>query len=555
MSEALEQAVACHRRGDLAAARTAAETGLRTRPDDPSLLHFLGMLESGAGDYERAEAHLRRANNVAPDNVPIRVSLARVLYRAGRWEALAALPPAGAGPLGDELLQLRTEALQNLGRPLEAAHLWQERAGRANGGAGLWVAAARAFADAGEFGDAERAYRAALAADPASQDALLGIAGLLESLNRLDELAPVFDAAAAAGARAEVIGFGEALRQRETGDFNGALSALTSAEPILPAGTYHQMRGDLLDRLGEIEGAFAAFRAMNQADAALAPALQQEASAYRADLAKQVREASEVRTAAPPDDRLPPAFLVSFPRSGTTLLDTFLMGHPQVQVHEERPFLGAAFTGLSASAAEWTREQLVEARERYRQALDRESTAANLLHIDKSPLASGGAHLVHRLFPDAPFVFALRHPCDVVLSCFITRFRLNRGVASFLDLRSAAEQYDLVMQVWTVAREALGLRVHEVRYEQLVSQPERELRAVTEFLQLPFEPQMLDHRRTARERGMISTPSHAQVAAPLSLRPSGRWRRYREHLGEILPVLKPWCDHFGYALDPESTAR
>ena len=60
---------------------------------------------------------------------------------------------------------------------------------------------------------------------------------------------------------------------------------------------------------------------------------------------------------------------------------------------------------------------------------------APLLHflgmIESRSGCRARARLINGLFPSAKFLFSLRHPCDVVLSCFITRFRLNWAVASF----------------------------------------------------------------------------------------------------------------------------
>jgi hypothetical protein len=153
------------------------------------------------------------------------------------------------------------------------------------------------------------------------------------------------------------------------------------------------------------------------------------------------------------------------------------------------------------------------------------------------------------LFPDSRFLFALRHPCDVVLSCFMTRFRLNWGVASFLTIEDAATLYDAVMALWSETRERLQLDVLDVRYEDLVANPAAVIARVTQFAGLGSDPGMLDHQATARRRGMITTPSFAQVLEPVSTRAVGRWRRYRARIEPVLPLLAQWCERFGYSID------
>jgi hypothetical protein len=155
--------------------------------------------------------------------------------------------------------------------------------------------------------------------------------------------------------------------------------------------------------------------------------------------------------------------------------------------------------------------------------------------------------IIHSLFPQARFIFAQRHPCDVVLSCFMQVFVLNFSMASFLDIVDAADFYDVAMTVWTRSCAALPIRVHTVLYEELVADPETTLRPTIEFLGLEWQPELLDYRATAKSRGRINTPSYNQVTEPLSKVPSGRWRRYEKQLAPVLPVLLPWAQRLGYS--------
>ena len=542
MSAALDAAVACHRRGDVAGARDAARRGLADQPDAVALLHFLGMVELQAGDVAVARGLFERAVAVAPGGAPL-VSLARLLARSGDWPALAALDHAApAGAMGDEFLSLRVRASEQLGSAEGLAAALHALWDRHRDDAALGVATARALADAGRHGEAEAVYRGVLADRPAEREALLGLVGLLESLGRSGELGPVLAAARSAGAEPALVRLGEAIDQRERGDYRAALAAIEQAEGVLPTGTWHQMRGELADRAGVSATAFAAFEAMNRADAAAQPEAAEGVRRFRASVAAARAALAKPIALEPAGERAPPLFLLGFPRSGTTLLDTFLMGHPDVEVHEERPFLEtAAALGEGSSIA--------AKRDAYWKALDREAARREALQVDKYPLASARALLIHQLFPDARFLFALRHPCDVVLSCFMTRFRLNWGVASFLTIEDAAVLYDAVMALWVETRAQLSLDVLDVRYEELVADPARVIARVTQFAGLAGDAAMLDHQATARRRGMITTPSFAQVLEPVSARAVGRWKRYRARLEPVLPLLAPWCERFGYSID------
>lgn len=243
------------------------------------------------------------------------------------------------------------------------------------------------------------------------------------------------------------------------------------------------------------------------------------------------------------------AFLVGFPRSGTTLVDTFLLGHPQCLVLEELPLLSNAAEALGPieDLPSVGAERLAAVRDLYfRQieALTRGREAK--LVVDKFPLNLIAAPVIHCLFPGAPIIFVKRHPCDAVLSGFMQSFEPNVGMASFLDLQDAAEFYDRVMGVWEAARETLDLNVHTIAYEDLIANPETALRPVVAALGLPWDNRLLDHSSTAKGRGTLLNTSYNQVTEPLSAAASGRWRRYEKQLEPVLPVLLPWAERLGY---------
>jgi hypothetical protein len=157
-------------------------------------------------------------------------------------------------------------------------------------------------------------------------------------------------------------------------------------------------------------------------------------------------------------------------------------------------------------------------------------------------------HTVRRLFPDARVILALRHPYDVVLSCYVTNFKLNDGMANFLRLDTAAELYDLSFRYFERAREVLQPPVHTIIYENIVADRNRELRPLFDFLGLDWHDSVLEHEETARSRGHIKTASYAQVVEPIYTRSAGRWQNYREHLEPVIPVLRPWAEKFGYEI-------
>jgi len=258
------------------------------------------------------------------------------------------------------------------------------------------------------------------------------------------------------------------------------------------------------------------------------------------------------RSETPKDPRPSPVFLFGFPRSGTTLLDTILMGHPSIEVLEEEPTLQPAFRLLSNydDLPVATDEQIQTVRNAYFEVAKSGTPLepGNLL-VDKNPLATNAVPHIRRLFPDARIILALRHPCDVVLSCYVTNFKLNDGMSSFTRLETAAELYDLTFSYFERVQSLMPTPTHTIMYEKVVADQDGELRKLFEFLELDWHDAVLDHQSTARSRGRIRTASYAQVVEPIYQRSAGRWQHFRKHLEPIFPVLKPWVEKFGYSLD------
>jgi hypothetical protein len=168
------------------------------------------------------------------------------------------------------------------------------------------------------------------------------------------------------------------------------------------------------------------------------------------------------------------------------------------------------------------------------------------LIVDKYPLNIAHVGFIHRVFPDAKFILALRHPCDCVLSCFMQTFKLNEAMMNFLSLERSAELYAAIMELWSAYRAKLNLNVHVLKYEDLVQDLEGTCKPLISFLGLEWDDNLHNYQKTAAERGSINTPSYDQVVQPLYKQASGRWTSYRKQMEPVLPMLQPWIKAFGY---------
>jgi hypothetical protein len=131
------------------------------------------------------------------------------------------------------------------------------------------------------------------------------------------------------------------------------------------------------------------------------------------------------------------------------------------------------------------------------------------------------------------------------LSCFMQRFELNTAMAHFLDLEMTTAYYQAVMELALDSLERLPVRHRQVRYEDLVTQPQPILRDLISFMGLDWDPAVLDYRSQV-EGSRIDTPSYRQVAQPLYRSSIGRWRRYAEQLEPVMGTLAPLVSRLGY---------
>lgn len=543
-------------RSDAAAA--CYERIVAADPADWEIWNNLGNARREAGDLDGAIEALGRARQLRPGLAPIQLNYAMGLAAAGRLEEsvgpyaeAARLDPGNPGPR----LELG-KLLRHLGRPAEAIEPLGRAAALAPGEPQAELELGRAHAGLGEIDLADAAYRRALALEPGNALAWLELGIVLERGNRLDRLGPLLAGARAQGVAEEELAYLHALRLREEGRFEEALALARQAPADIEPERRALLIGKLADRTGDRAAAFAAFAEANALAAADPAAAKADPAGYRRRVEALTALVSpgwfDSWSPPAPGDRPAPAFLVGFPRSGTTLLDTVLMGHPDIEVLEEEPILERVSEALGGfeRLPGLARAEVDSLRAIYFEELDRlipDSTGKTV--IDKLPLNLLATPLIHRLFPEARIVFAQRHPCDVVLSCFMQSFEINDAMANFLDLTDAARLYDLALTFWERCREVLPLNVHIVRYEALVDDLETEARAVIEFLGLPWDPAVLDHRRTAKARGTILTPSYSQVIQPIYREASGRWERYRAQMAPVLPILAPWALRLGYG-DP-----
>jgi tetratricopeptide (TPR) repeat protein len=249
-----------------------------------------------------------------------------------------------------------------------------------------------------------------------------------------------------------------------------------------------------------------------------------------------------------------PIFIVAFPRSGTTLLELVLDAHPALQSMDEQPFIQDALDEMRAHTsypnqlAALSGGALAEIRANYwRRVSGRIALRPGARLVDKNPLNILRLPVIARLFPRSPILLAVRHPCDIILSCYMQHFRAPEFALLCNSVPSIARGYRMSTDFWYGQSELLHPKVLEVRYETLVTDFEREVRGIMQFLELPWDDRVLQPQKRAEERGFISTPSYSQVVRPVTSTSVDRWQHYAPLLTPVIPIVQPQLDRWGYA--------
>lgn len=337
-----------------------------------------------------------------------------------------------------------------------------------------------------------------------------------------------------------------------------AATGLESAKPE-NAALFFEL-GRLYDRINDADKAFGYFEKANNCQNNDPAHAYIDRDFYRLEVTRfkdivQTRMPARWSDSVPYEESPEPVFLVGFPRSGTTLLDQIMHSHPDIEVAEEYPATNAALSVLADARKKSYPESLAYLDESEIQALRKSffethrQKGANFsrkILVDKLPLNIAHAALIYRMFPDAKFIMALRHPCDCVLSCYMQAFQINAAMINFLDLRQAARFYDSLFSLWEIYEEFLPFSVHRVKYEDVVADFKPTIAGLLNYLDVPWDDAVLEYDRTAKERGFISTPSYNQVTQKIYTRASGRWEAYREYLTPVLDMLLPWAEKHGY---------
>ena len=540
---------------------------LNIDPHRAEVQYNLGIVLMTLGRDKEARFHLSQTLAMQPDNAEAHGNLGVILQRQGEYAA-AREHYQKALVMKPEEAEIHNDlglVYQCLNQPDEAMNAYQQALtikpdyAEAHNNLGL------VLHELGRPAEAIPHFEQALAIQPDNAEIWVNFGELYEQLSQLDKAQDCLDHALAIQADNPNANKLAAKLLKRAGEYEAALSQLKAISKLkvsarIQYSTQFEL-GKLYDLLGEYDLAMQHFTEANRIQASTLPALENDENPYlrkvatmtmqlsrkQIKLATKVAEYKEIRKVY---------FLIGFPRSGTTLLDQILDSHPQIQVIEEQTMIEdiaeslankSGYDDYPAILGTIGEQEINQLRIQYlKQAEKYLKPQSDLVIIDKLPLNIVHIPLIYKLFPNAKFIFALRHPCDVCLSNFMQQYKINQAMANFFTLEDTVKLYDSVMRLWRLYARLLPIDYHTVKYESLVDNFKAETKTLINFLGLTWEPVVLDHVQHAKNRGQINTPSYSQVTKPIYKQAVYRWRRYEAYLKPFINTLAPHIDYFGY---------
>ena len=540
----LERALDHHRSGRLVEARQVYEQILRQDPDNARALFLMGTLAAQQRDYQVAESFVRRAIEANSREASYHNNLGIILREAGRLEeALTSYRSA---------IELRPDyaeaycnlgiALKELGRAEEAVPPLEKAIELAPDFGGAYSSLGNALHVLGRPDAAMEAFDRAVALVPADASVLFNRAITRQDLGELDAAQSDFRKVLRIQPQ-----HGEAWRllsglkrfasaeDKDIVEMSRVLRANSTAESATMH--LHFGLGKALADVGENDSAFEHFAKANSI----------YRRTYDYDVAKDaeyfelIREAFSAEFLSDRKDwgsaSARPVFIIGMMRSGTSLVEQILASHPQVVGCGELQELDQLTRRVEArplnldfpqSVLHYDNERARRLGEAYLQALSQRVGSAKRA-TDKMPGNFQYVGLLHLLLPRATIIHCVRNPVDTCLSCFRNYFA---GFHPFAyDLAELGQYYRLYQGLMKHWRDVVPNKLQEICYEDLVADPEAQIRRLLEICGLDWDDRCLEFHQTERS---VRTASAAQIRQPMYTSSVESWRKFEGHVGPLL---------------------
>jgi len=317
-------------------------------------------------------------------------------------------------------------------------------------------------------------------------------------------------------------------------------------DPVMEPGdlaALHYALAYVYEAAGDTEQFFEHLEAANQHQRSLTGEWRSEFEAGITGLNDRMTPEFLAQKTSPDQKQFTPIFIVGLPRSGSTLVEQILASHTDVFGGDELPYF---LKFLSKVVGQKTGKVLPEGLERL--TAEDFSALANHYQNRVGKLQPGSRYITDKM----PWNFQMLGPISCALPwakvIHIERDAFDCGYSTyknaladsfpyccdFDDYAFYRQFYQKQMAVW---REKLPGFILDVRYEELVADPEAQIRRNADFCGLGWQPAMLDFHKTRRE---VRTLSQGQVTSPITAASIGAAKKHAKYLKPLKVALEKY---------------
>lgn len=468
--------------------------------------------------YDEAEFLLESCKVLEPDNVSAHYDYVKVLRKRQKFElsVAEAAELRAKEPGNPEFEMLYANENLAIGNFDEAMLVYEALLGSMPNNPGINLTYGHALKTIGRQDEAISAYRRAYQVKPDCGDAFWSLANLKTYRFDDSEIAQ--------------------MREREA----SPVSALDDRYHLCFA------MGKALEDRGEYAGAFEYYERGNR--------LKREELKYSpARLAKEMQLQRELvttdlleRFSGAGCGARDPIFIVGLPRAGSTLLEQILASHSQVEGTMELPNIFALAHRLDrnrvvgeepeypANLANLSHDDVTRFGKEYLRDTQVYRKLGTPHFIDKMPNNFRHIGLIHMILPNAKIIDARRGAMGCCFSGFKQLFAEGQEFTYGLtEIGTYYRDYVQLMEHWD---QVLPAKVLRVRYEDVVSDLETQVRRLLDYCELPFEDACLNFHQTDRA---VRTASSEQVRQPIFKSGVDQWENFTAYLDPLRDTLGP----------------
>lgn len=501
---------------DLPQAEAAARQVLQRAPANVAALCVLGEIAVRLGIYGEAQRLFRAALIASPEFSDAKINLARALFRTSDFgEGLLLLDDVlMLDPRNRPALSAKLATLGQIGAYDRSLASHEQALAQQPDQPWLWVSYGNVCKTLGLYDESVSAFRGALSLDRRRTEAWWGLANLKR------------------------VSFDTADRQ--------AMLDLAAALPDTDPGQVqlHFALGKAFEDARDYARSFDHYAIANRVRRADlrydAQAMTDEVSATIAFFDTDYFAASAGGDA---DAKL--IFIVGMPRAGSTLVEQILASHSRVEGTAELPYIPLISQKVVADRwadqdaqypqilASLTANEIDDLAASYRRSAAQHRQTGKPYMIDKLPNNWLNIGLILTLFPNAKIVDARR----AAMACCFANFKQHfaRGQGFAYALGDMGHYYRDYVRFMDHIDQVVPGAAYRLVHERLIDDPEREIRGLLAYLDLPFEEACLNFHENKRP---VRTPSAEQVRRPINRDAVDQWRHYQ-------PWLQPLQDALG----------